>query len=108
VRDFLKACVQVWGESWGHAGYMVTKPVTLKALLRVCADLTAQDADSEETRVERWRERLSPWSEQVRVFRNEGFYERFPARGQVERVARIHRELAKAAGIPPRGKSATG
>jgi DGQHR domain-containing protein len=39
VRDFLKASEKVWGESWGHSGYMVTKPVTLKALLRVCADL---------------------------------------------------------------------
>ena len=35
----------------------------------------------------------------AREFRAEGFYERFPAKGQVERVARIHRELAKAAGI---------
>jgi len=27
-----------------------------------------------------------------------GFYERFAAKGQIERVARIHRELARAAG----------
>ena len=26
-------------------------------------------------------------------------YERFPAKGEVERVARIHRDLAKAAGV---------
>ncbi|MES2692899.1 MAG: DGQHR domain-containing protein, partial [Verrucomicrobiota bacterium] len=41
VRDFLKAAAQVWGESWGNNAYMVTKPVTLKAMLRVCADLAA-------------------------------------------------------------------
>jgi len=83
---------------------MITKPVTLKAMLRSCADLAAHDADPEEGRVERWRQRLAPWAEQVRTFRNEGFYERFPAKGQVERVARIHRELARWAGIPVRGR----
>src|SRR5437016_11248848 len=39
VRDFLKAAERVWGEAWGQANYMVTKPVTLKAMIRVCADL---------------------------------------------------------------------
>jgi hypothetical protein len=53
LRDFLKASAQVWGEAWGNANYMVTKPVTLKALIRVCADLTAQDTESEENRIER-------------------------------------------------------
>jgi hypothetical protein len=71
-------------------------------MARVCADLTAQDAGPEENRTARWRERLAPWSEQARNFRNEGFYERFPARGQVERVARIHRELGRLAGIAAR------
>ncbi len=104
VRDFFKASAKVWGEAWGDRDYMITKPVTLKALIRVCADLTAHDHGGEEDRIERWRQRLLPWSEQVRTFRNEGFYERFPAKGQVERVARIHRDLAKAAGIPLRGR----
>ena len=105
VRDFLKASAQVWGDAWGNSDYMVTKPVTLKAMLRVCADLAAQDAEPEDNRVKRWSERLTPWAEQVRVFRNEGFYERFPAKGQVERVARIHRELARSAGIQSRSKA---
>jgi DGQHR domain-containing protein len=103
VRDFLKAASQVFENAWGNDNYMVTKPVTLKAMLRVCADLTGQDAEPAEGRVERWRERLtSPWAERVRDFRNDGFYERFAAKGQIERVARIHRELARAAGIQPR------
>jgi DGQHR domain-containing protein len=105
VRDFLKACEKVWGESWGHAGYMVTKPVTLKALLRVCADLAKEDAEPADGRVKRWEKRLSPWTEQMRAFRNEGFYERFPAKGQVERVARVYRELGRLAGIEPRRKN---
>ncbi len=104
VRDFFKGATEVWGEAWGNSDYMVTKPVTLKAMIRVCADLATQDAEPEEGRIERWRQRLSPWAEQLRAFRNEGFYERFPAKGQVERVARIHRELDRWAGIQPKGK----
>lgn len=104
TRDFLKACAQVWGEAWGNPAFMVTKPVTLKAMMRVCADLTAADADPSDGRVARWAEKLAPWAEQVREFRNDGFYERFPAKGQVERVAKIHRELSKWASIPTRGR----
>src|SRR5215471_13135424 len=102
VRDFVKAASQVFEDAWGNDNYMITKPVTLKAMIRVCADLSAQDAEPEDGRVARWRQRLSSWSERVRDFRNEGFYERFDAKGQIERVARIHRELARAAGVQPR------
>jgi DGQHR domain-containing protein len=99
VRDFLKAASQVFEDAWGNDNYMVTKPVTLKAMIRVCADLASQDGENEEGRVERWREKLSPWVERTRDFKSDGFYERFAAKGQIERVAKIHRELAKAAGI---------
>jgi hypothetical protein len=105
ARDFLKAAESVWGSAWGNSDYMVTKPVALKAMLRVCADLDAVDKEPEEGRVERWRQRLSPWTEKTREFLNEGFYERFPAKGQVERVSRIHRELSRLADIPKRSAS---
>jgi len=101
VRDFLKIASHVFEGAWGNDNYMVTKPVTLKAMIRVCADLAAQDAEPE-GRVERWRNILSPWAERLRDFRNEGFYERFAAKGQIERVGRIHRELARGAGIQSR------
>jgi DGQHR domain-containing protein len=104
VRDFLRAAEKAWGEAWGHAGYMITRPVTLKAMLRVCADLAAEDAEPKDDRVKRWARRLSPWADLARSFKQEGFYERFPAKGQVERVARIHRELGAAAKIERRGK----
>ena len=104
VRDFLRAAEKAWGEAWGHAGYMITRPVTLKAMLRVCADLAAEDAEPKDERVKRWTRRLAPWSDLARSFKLEGFYERFPAKGQVERVARIHRELGAAAKIERRGK----
>jgi DGQHR domain-containing protein len=99
LRDFLKAAAQVFEEAWGKDNYMVTKPVTLKALIRVCAELSAQDAEPAEDRIERWSEKLSAWAERVRDFRSDGFYERFAAKGQIERVGRIHRELAKSAGV---------
>jgi DGQHR domain-containing protein len=102
VRDFFKAAEKVWGSAWGSAQYMVTRPVTIKAMLRVCGDLAHADADPLEGRIGRWARKLSPWGEMVKSFRGEGFYERFPAKGQIERVGRIHRELGRAAGIEPR------
>jgi hypothetical protein len=65
-------------------------------------DLSATDTEPAEGRPARWRERLAPWAENARDFRNEGFYERFPAKGQVERVSRIHRELNRLAGVASR------
>ena len=106
IRDFLKAAEHVWEEAWGNPDYMVTKPVTLKAMIRVGAELAAQNAEPEEGRVGRWSDRLAMWPEQLREFRNEGFYERFPAKGQVERVVRIQRELARVAGIQSKAKDA--
>jgi DGQHR domain-containing protein len=100
VRDFLKAARGAFGDTvWGDEEHMVTKPVTIKALIRVCADLAREDGDKEDGRLARWAARLAPWSELAKQFREEGFYERFPAKGEVERVARIHKDLAKAAGI---------
>jgi DGQHR domain-containing protein len=104
VRDFLRAAEKAWGDAWGHGSYMVTRPVTLKAMLRVCADLAAEDNDPDD-RVKRWARRLAPWSDLTKAFRVDGFYERFPAKGQIERVARIHRELARAANVTRRGKA---
>jgi DGQHR domain-containing protein len=99
VRDFLKAAERAWGDAWGNPSYFVTSSVTLKAMIRVCADLAATDAEPAEGRVQRWERRMSAWSENSRMFRAEGFYERFPAKGQVERVSRIHRELARMARV---------
>ncbi len=101
IRDFFKAAEDAWGDAWGDADYFVTSSVTIKAMMRVAADLAASDSEPVEGRVRRWANRLYPWSDMMKSFRSEGFYERFPAKGQVERVARIQKELAKAAGIEP-------
>jgi len=106
VRDFFKAARAVFGDAvWGKDNFMVTKPVTIKAMVRVCADLAREDGDNESGRLARWEQRLAPWGELAKQFRDEGFYERFPAKGEVERVARIHKDLARAAGIEAGKKS---
>ncbi|MGE0875180.1 MAG: DGQHR domain-containing protein [Burkholderiales bacterium] len=99
IRDFFKAARSAWGDAWGKDGYMITRPVTIKAMIRVCADLAREDGDKEEGRLARWEARLQPWTEMAKLFRDDGFYERFAAKGEVERVARVHRELSRAAGI---------
>src|SRR5262245_14315541 len=57
VRDFLKAAEKAWGDAWGHPAYMVTRPVTLKAMVRVAADLAAVNAEPVDGRVKRWEGR---------------------------------------------------
>ncbi len=99
IRDFLKASEKAWGIAWANSSYVVTSSVTLKAMIRVCAVLSATDAEPEDGRVTRWADRLSPWADMMREFRAEGFYSRFPAKGQVERVQRVQRELMRSAGI---------
>ncbi|MCS7000605.1 MAG: DGQHR domain-containing protein [Bacteroidota bacterium] len=101
VRDFLKAVQAVLYEAWGNEHYMLTRSVTLRALIRVCADLATQDPDPAESRAERWVRRLVPWTSLLREFRSEGFSERFAARGQTERVDAIYRRLATIIGITP-------
>ena len=55
----------------------------------MCADLAAVDAEPADGRVKRWEHRIRAWGDMAKTFRAEGFYERFPAKGQVERVARM-------------------
>jgi DGQHR domain-containing protein len=104
VRDFFKAAEDAWGDAWADPDYFVTTSVTIKAMLRVAADLASEDAEPADGRARRWAYRLSPWTDMMKSFKSEGFYERFPAKGQVERVVRIQKELAKAAKIEPARK----
>ena len=100
LRDFLVAVRTVLGNSWDNDRYMVTRAVTLKGLIRVCADLYRADGKPDE-RVHRWAHRLRRLKELEPDFRSEGFYERFPAKGQIERVTRIHRRIDQLLGITP-------
>jgi DGQHR domain-containing protein len=104
VRDYLAGVRQAMGEVWGqNEKYMFTKDVTLKALVRVLGEFLKQkkildrwSAQGAET----FRALAQVWAgEAAQKFRSEGFYERFAAKGQVERVRRIHLELTRALGL---------
>src|SRR5215472_653619 len=100
VADYLKAVRTVMERIWGsNDKYKFTSSVTLKALIRVLADLTLRD-----DLMDKWRENpspkifeklLTPWADLKDEFRNEGFYERFPAKGQIERVRVIEQRLLR-------------
>jgi DGQHR domain-containing protein len=100
IADYLKAVRTVMEKIWGvNDKYKFTSSVTLKALIRVLADLALRD-----DLMEKWRESpsprifeklISPWANLKDEFRNEGFYERFPAKGQIERVRVIEQRLLR-------------
>jgi DGQHR domain-containing protein len=104
LRDVLRAARAAFGEAWGdNKRFMVTRDVTLKALVRVAIDAAAaakklglEPGGDVGEKIER---AFEPWSALVRDFRRDGFYERFAARGQVERVEKIRARLAREAGI---------
>jgi len=101
VRDYLKGAKEVMHEVWGNnERYMFTRDVTLKALIRVLDDLIV-----DRKLMGQWEQEkspkpfvvtLKPWAALTKEFRAEGFYERFPAKGQLERVRRIHQRLLDA------------
>ena len=103
ISDYLKAVRTVMERIWGsNDKYKFTSSVTLKALIRVLGDFTLQD-----DLIEKWRENPSPrhfekligaWVNLKDEFRNEGFYERFPAKGQIERVRVIEQRLLREIG----------
>jgi len=104
LRDVLRGARAAFREAWGdNKRYMVTRDVTLKALVRVAGDIGVAwrrelPLGPETARL--LEPRLAGWSELARDFRREGFYERFPARGQVERVDKIRKRLARGARLP--------
>jgi len=98
--DYFRAVERVMKDIWGdNKGYKFTTSVTLKALVRVLGDLLSdlevrkewRDGGGEKV----FEKRIGKWKDMAPDFRNEGFYERFAAKGQVERVRRIHGELAR-------------
>jgi DGQHR domain-containing protein len=100
LRDYLKAVRETMDPVWGdNERFMFTRDVTLKALLRVFGDFIRGRKVIREWEDQRtpkpFRDALRPWAGLTREFRAEGFYERFPAKGQVERVRRIHLKLSQ-------------
>jgi DGQHR domain-containing protein len=100
VRDYLKAVREVMAAVWGdNEKFMFTRDVTLKALFRVFGDLVRNRSNVETWENEKspksFTEVIKPWAELTREFRADGFYERFAAKGQLERVRRIHNRLTQ-------------
>ncbi|BCA56240.1 hypothetical protein W02_33800 [Nitrospira sp. KM1] len=101
IRDYLKGVKEVMESVWGdNDRYMFTRDVTLKALFRVLDDIIVDRklvADWEAQRSPKpFAELLKPWAALGKEFKAEGFYERFPAKGQLERVRKIHQRLLDA------------
>lgn len=98
IVDYFKAVAAVMENIWGKKTYMFTKAVTLKAVCRVLGTLIkAEDLHDEweEKGQKAFLEKISNWSTLARDFRAEGFYERFAAKGQIERTRKIHEFLLK-------------
>ena len=97
LRDVFKAARDAFGDTWGdNKRYMVTRDVTIKALVRVALDAvkSLDDHDYDTLRL-----RFARWRNLTRDFRREGFYERFAAKGQVERVDKIRKRLGREVGL---------
>lgn len=111
TRDFLRAARKVFREAWDQPRYRVTTDVTLMALVRVLSDYLrgakGQRSFEAQERQRSFENLVEPWQAMVPDFREEGFYERFAARGQVERIAVIQRSLANAIGITARPVAAS-
>jgi DGQHR domain-containing protein len=100
IADYLKAVRSVMEKIWGNNDrYKFTTSVTIKAVIRVLGDLAERP-----NLIGQWLETPSPrvfekviggWADLKDEFRNEGFYERFPAKGQVERVRVIQQRLLR-------------
>jgi len=100
IADYLKAVRSVMEKIWGNNDkYKFTTSVTLKAVIRVLGDLAerpnliGQWLETPSSRV--FEKVISNWAGLSDEFRNEGFYERFPAKGQVERVRVIQQRLMR-------------
>lgn len=100
IADYLKSARSVMTPVWGlNDRYKFTSSVTIKALIRVLGELLER-----RDVLNKWREKPTPgsferlisgWSKLAPEFRNEGFYERFPAKGQIERVRIIAQRLLR-------------
>jgi DGQHR domain-containing protein len=93
LRDFFKAAQKCWEETWDNDRYMVTNSVNIKAMIRVCAEISKKQLPDEDLRIKLWQQAMLPWQNLKSDFRKEGFYERFVAKGQVERVNVIYKKL---------------
>lgn len=102
VSDWYTAAAQAFGESWGDKEYMVTRPVTLVALLRVLGDelrpggVVDEYLDNDRDVAIFHRVLARAWGRTYvhYYFRISAFADRFPAKGTADRVRAVHQWLA--------------
>lgn len=99
LRDVLRALRSGFGDSWGdNKNFMVTRDVTIGGMLRFAGDVAAKIDPTlapGPDLVRLLEARCKTVGELVPEFRRDGFYERFGARGQLERVELIRKRLAR-------------
>ncbi len=99
LRDVLRALRSGFGDAWGdNKNHMVTRDVTIGGMLRFAGDVAAKidpTVAPGPDLVKVLEARCRSVRELVPEFRREGFYERFGARGQLERVDLIRKRLAR-------------
>ncbi|MEM0492611.1 MAG: DGQHR domain-containing protein [Candidatus Thermoplasmatota archaeon] len=97
--DYFKAVSNIMTEIWGNKNFMFTESVTIKAMVRVFGELIKDPGLQEQWRMDKspkvFEEKIKNWPLLSNEFRRDGFYERFPAKGHIERVRRIKDRLLK-------------
>ncbi|MHB8604543.1 MAG: DGQHR domain-containing protein [Thermoplasmatota archaeon] len=101
--DYLRAVQRVFGNAWGNNEYQITNSVAIKAYVRILGALIDDNALMSQWQMKRdetpFIERLQSWASFAPELKTEGFFTRFAAKGQLERVRMVEKELAKLAKI---------
>lgn len=99
VIDYLRAVRRVFGDAWDNPEYEVTDSVCLKAYFRVLGQLADEgpvlDGWKRTRSEEAFLQKLRPWADFKEDLRTDGFFTRFAAKGPVERVRMIQKELTR-------------
>ncbi|MHB8586403.1 MAG: DGQHR domain-containing protein [Thermoplasmatota archaeon] len=96
--DWLRAVRRVFGDAWDSPEYECTDSVCLKAYIRVLGQISDTILVDNWKRVrteEAFMPKVRPWAEFKDDLKSEGFFARFAAKGPVERVRLIQKELAR-------------
>ena len=101
--EYFRAVKAAMEDIWDNRNYMLNTSVSIKALVRALGDIIADEKTRKAWREKRaasvFFDRIRGWKEMAPDFRRDGFYERFAAKGQVERVRIIHKEFTRRLGI---------
>ncbi len=96
--DYLTAVKNVFGEDWGDKNNFITSAILIKAYIRILGDLLKdpklREEYNESPGPEVFAKRIEGWSDLAPELRKEHFYERFAAKGQLERVKKVKDRLS--------------